>query len=188
MPFLVVNSDEDSVLPILLGGNNEEDRDYVREKLVIDKGDAVITKYIQHSVPFHKDNYFKAYMDYRCITDTSSKQWAMQLGAYTDENGMRKIGDYYCIALGSGFSSALGSKFKITLDTGVEFLGILADQKANIHTDSSNRFIDVGSRLNIVEFIVQDDMLPSIVKTMGDVNYTPGDIFKGNIIRIEEIE
>ena len=31
------------------------------------------------------DSSFKAYMDYRCITDTSSVQYEMQQQAYTDE-------------------------------------------------------------------------------------------------------
>lgn len=56
------------------------------------------------------DSSFKAYMDYRCITDTSSVQYEMQQQAYTDGRGFRKIGDDYCVALGTGFTSGCRRK------------------------------------------------------------------------------
>ena len=140
------------------------------------------------TLPSIENNGFKTYMDYRMITDTSSKQWEMQQSAYTDENGLRKIDDYYCVALGSGISDKLGNKFKITFESGETIKVIAADQKADRHTDSTNTYIDLGNgRINIVEFIVHTEKMPSIVKTMGDVSHMPGDKFYGNIVEMEAI-
>ena len=47
---------------------------------------------------------FKSYTDYRCLS-RSSAQWKLQEQAYTDENGLRKIGDAYLVALGSYYGS-----------------------------------------------------------------------------------
>lgn len=139
-------------------------------------------------LPVHDDNSFKTYMDYRMITDTTSQQWAMQQEAYTDENGLRKIGDYYCVALGSGISNSIGNKFLITLESGEQIKVIMAEQKADRHTDPSNRYIDRGDgSINIVEFIVQTENLPDIVRIMGDVSHMPGNLFFGNIVEMEEI-
>ena len=74
-------------------------------------------------------------MDYRCITDTSSVQYEMQQQAYTDGRGFRKIGDDYCVALGTGFTSGCGERFIIYLDSGYSFSAVVADVKADMHTD-----------------------------------------------------
>lgn len=141
------------------------------------------------SLPTQSDNSFKSYMDWRMITDNSSKQWEMQQQAYTDENGLRKIGDYYCVALGSGISDTLGTKFIATLDSGEKIKIIMAEQKSDRHTDESNRYMprDDGS-INLIEFIVQTERLPEIVTIMGDISYISGNLFFGNIVRMEEIK
>ena len=145
-------------------------------------------EYITVNLPHQENNSFKTYMDYRMITNTTSGQWAMQQEAYTDENGLRKIDDYYCVALGSGISDKLGKKFKITLESGETFGVIMAEQKADRHTDPSNRYIDRGNgSINVVEFIVETETMPSIVTVMGDVSHMPGNQFAGNIIAMEEI-
>ena len=140
------------------------------------------------NLPIHSDNAFKTYMDYRMITNTSSRQWSMQQEAHTDENGLRKIEDYYCVALGSGISDSLGNKYIVTLESGEKIKVIMAEQKADRHTDPTNKYIDMGNgRINIVEFIVQTESMPDIVRVMGDVSYMPGDLFFGNIVEMEEI-
>lgn len=142
---------------------------------------------IQHI--YNKENSFKAYMDYRTITDKTSKQWKMQTNAYTDRYGLRKIGEYYCIALGSGISDKLGSKFEIELSSGKKFKAILADQKSDCHTDSTNTHIQLsGGRINVIEFIVQDEMMPQVVRQMGNLDYLPGELLKGQVIKIRELK
>ena len=48
------------------------------------------------------DTAFKAYMDYRTITDTSSEQYAIQQNAWTDSRGLRRSCDDYLVAMGTG--------------------------------------------------------------------------------------
>lgn len=166
------------------------DSDMQRRVALEESVGQIVTEQVLESVdlPTGYDTAFKAYMDYRCITDTTSKQYNMQNQAYTDENGLRKIGDYYCVAMGSGVSSEIGQKYEIELDSGQVFRVIQADQKDDRHTDSSNRFIDLGNgRINIVEFIVATESLPDIVRVMGNVDYMPNDLFKGQIVEIREV-
>lgn len=156
---------------------------YIIEMEIQPKEETVVVDF-----PTGYNSSFKSYMDYRMITNTASSQWKLQQEAYTDEYGLRKVGEYYCVALGTGISDAIGNKLIITFDTGNQIKAILADQKADIHTDSSNRYIDYGNgKINIVEFVVETESMPDIVRTMGDVSYMPGNLFFGNVIAIEEI-
>lgn len=150
--------------------------------------DVPDTVYRVIEVPSHVDNSFKTYMDYRAITDHTSQQWKLQEKAYTDDNGLRKVGDYYCVALGSAFSSEIGAKFEITLEDGQTFKAILADQKADRHTDATNKYrqLDNG-KINIVEFIVDTDKLENLPKAMGDISHISDGEFAGEIIEIKEI-
>lgn len=132
------------------------------------------------------DTSIKTWMDYRAITDTSSPQWQLQQDAYTDENGLRKVGDYYCIAFGTGVSNGIGSKFKVTFDNGNEIVVIVADHKADRHTDKTNTYMNINNKANIMEFIVDSNKLDNTAKVMGDVNYISG--FEGQIIYIEEVK
>ena len=128
----------------------------------------------------------KTWMDYRAITDRSSPQWRLQQDAYTDENGLRKVGDYYCVAFGTGISNGIGSKFKVTFDNGNEISVIVADHKADRHTDKTNTYMNINDKANIMEFIVDSNKLDNTAKVMGDVNYISG--FEGQIIYIEEVD
>lgn len=132
------------------------------------------------------DTSIKTWMDYRAITDTSSPQWQLQQNAYTDENGLRKVGDYYCVAFGTGVSNGIGSKFKVTFDNGNEILVIVADHKADRHTDKTNTYMNINNKANVMEFIVDSNKLDNTAKVMGDVNYISG--FEGQIIYIEEVD
>ena len=144
---------------------------------------------VETYLPETKDSSFKSYMDYRTITDPTSRQWALQQEAYTDENGIRKVDEYYCVALGSGISSKIGEKLEISLDTGQVIKVILADQKADRHTDETNMYLDLGEgRINVVEFIVETEAMPEIVQVMGDVSYMPGAAFEGEIEEIRTAE
>lgn len=126
---------------------------------------------------------FKTYMDYTCITATGSPQYKLQQQAWTDENGLRRIDDYYCIALGSYYSKTIGDKFLITLSTGKQFKGILADQKADEDTDSNNQYTVYNG--DMIEFIVKTSSLPSSVRISGDISSIGK--FKGKITKIEKI-
>ncbi|MEG0898314.1 MAG: hypothetical protein RSF40_01210 [Oscillospiraceae bacterium] len=144
------------------------------------------------------DTSFKAFMDYGTITDRNSTQWEMQQQAHTDENGLRKIDDKYCVAMGTYYADTCGEEFVVELDTGEEFVVVVSDVKMPIHTDETNRYTTLKHKkktvhndngqamVNVVEFIVDADCLPDIVKTSGTISSLEG--FEGNIIRIEKYE
>ena len=132
------------------------------------------------------DTSFKSYMDYRTITCTSSDQYALQQQAYTDELGLRKIGGFYCVALGTYFSSQCGDKFKIYTDNGNKFYVIVADIKDDRHTDESNMYVPLSNgNANVVEFVVDTSAMSSRVAMLGDISGY--EQFSGNIIKIERI-
>lgn len=133
------------------------------------------------------DTDFKTYMDYRKITDTSSLQYALQEKAYTDSQGIRRIGDDVCVALGTGYTEGCGERFMITLDSGKEFSVIVGDIKADCHTDSTNRYVELWEgQGDVLEFIVDTKKLDKKVKLMGSIGEY--DSYKGNISSIIPIE
>lgn len=124
---------------------------------------------------------YKCYEDYKCITDTSSPQWRLQQEAYTDENGLRKVDDLYCVALGSHYGTKIGTEYIIELDTGAQFKVILADQKADCDTDVENIADGNGA---VIEFVVDTPYLDSTARKMGDISYING--FGGKVRKIYE--
>ena len=124
---------------------------------------------------------FKSYTDYRCLS-RSSAQWKLQEQAYTDENGLRKIEDAYLVAMGSYYGTTLGTKYKVTLSSGNSFTVMLCDFKDNRHTDGNNQVcLSNGS---VIEFYVESDKMPSIVRQMGSVGAL--EQFKGGIVSVEK--
>ena len=135
---------------------------------------------------------FKTYMDYRCITDKTSAQYELQQFAWTDEDGFRRIGDDYIVAMGTYYAENVGDRFRITLDTDNEITVIIGDIKQDIHTDYFNQYTPIYDENgiffsgNVLEFIVDTDVLPKIPRRLGTVSYF--DYLKGNIKTIERIE
>lgn len=153
---------------------------------------ASAVTYTSFGVP-NINTSFKTYMDYRTITNKASTQYQLiQEWAWADYegfmrcNGERDLGvddDYYLIALGSYYGSTIGTKYKITTDTGAMFYGILADQKDDRDTDSTNRY---SYNNDVVEFLVDTRTLNKDVKVMGSANvYMP---LNGSITEIEKID
>lgn len=134
-----------------------------------------------YSVPKEASS-FKTYMSYKCIS-SSSPQGKLQKKAYTSPNGLRKVGKYYCIALGSYYGSKIGTKYKITLSSGKYFWGILADQKANCHTNSTNQYTLRNG--DVIEFVVDTPKLPLSVRISGSISSISK--FKGKVKKIEKV-
>lgn len=132
------------------------------------------------------DTSFKAYMGYHKITNTSSKQWALQQKATTDYLGFRKYDkNYYMVALGTYYAKEVGQRFIITLDSGKSFLAITGDIKDDRHTDDKNQYAGTIQHKNVVEFIVDvEQMDPYILNTLGNISALG---FEGNITSIEEV-
>lgn len=152
---------------------------------------AISVTYTQMDVP-PINSSFKTYMDYRAITNHSSNQWKyISTWGWVDGegfmrcNGERDLGindDYYLVAMGSYYSSEIGTKFRIKTDTGNQFYVALGDQKANCDTDYKNQY---SYNNDILEMIVNTPTLNSIVKLMGTANvYMP---LNGSITSIEKM-
>lgn len=124
---------------------------------------------------------FKSYMDYRMIT--CGAQLELQKQAYTDANGCRKVGNYFCIALGSYYGSEIGAKYRIHLSDGTSFLGILADQKADKDTNATNQYT-IYNR-DIIEFVVDTNCLPSTVQLSGSLSSL--EKFEGKVVGIDKL-
>lgn len=135
---------------------------------------------------------FKTYMDYRCITDKTSAQYELQQFAWTDEDGFRRIGNDYIVAMGTYYAENVGDRFKITLDTDNEITVIIGDIKQDVHTDYFNQYTPIYDENgiffsgNVLEFIVDTDVLPKVPRRLGTVSYF--NYLKGNIKSIERIE
>ncbi len=176
--------------------NNGVTRDVSLEELKDEQllGYQSCKAFIQYDVP-DINSSFKAYMDYRKITNTSSDQYKLiQTKGYTDEYGFMRVNSegeidngeaYYMIALGSYYGTEIGTKYRIKTDTGKTFYGILADCKDDIHTDPTNRYTTVGTP-NVVEFLVDSNTLIHTVKYHGTANHH--EPLNGKIISIEKIE
>ena len=138
--------------------------------------------YIDYELPKATKGSFKTFMDYRTITDETSKQYALQRLATTDENGLRKFNNKYIVAMGTYYSHYVGKEFVLTLDNSQEINVIVGDIKQDIHTDVNRQYAMLTG--NVVEFIVDEDKLPKNVLRTGDVSHLG---LKGNITRIEEV-
>lgn len=116
-----------------------------------------------------KKNTLKSYMDYRTITDRTSKQYKLQnRKAYTGKYGIRMINGRYCVAVGSYYTKRIGAYLDIQLKNGTVIPCILSDTKSDRHTDSRNRINPNGS---VVEFVVKTNRLSKKVRKMGDLSY-----------------
>lgn len=152
----------------------EEERQQL--ELKIDDLKRIQNKLIQQNSSL---GTFKSYTDYKCLARNSA-QWKLQEQAYTDENGLRKIGDAYMVALGSYYGTTLGTKYTVTLSNGSVFQIILCDCKKNIHTDANNqKTLSDGS---VLEFYVDTSVLPKSVKTSGTISSI--NFFSGSVVSI----
>ncbi len=152
---------------------------------------AMTATYIELGVP-NIDSSFKSYMDYRCITNTSSPQYRyISRWGWSDWDGFmrcdaeRDLGiesDYYLIAMGSYYGTEIGTKYRITTDTGNVFYGVLADCKANCDTNITHQY---SHNNDVIEFIVDSSCLDRNVKLFGSANvYMP---LNGKIVSVEKI-
>lgn len=152
--------------------NNEED----------DKVPVIIeeTYYIDMDVPESKP--FKSYMDARLITSTNSAQYKLKSEYELDESGIYMIDGRYACAIGSYYTTEIGTKFDVVMESGEVIPCILADCKADEHTDNLGQY--TISNDSIVEFIVHSPtLIPNISNrwgNTGDVS-TLGGIFEGEI-------
>lgn len=138
------------------------------------------------------DTSFKSYMSYKCITNKKSEQYKLQTKAWTDDDGLRRFGDAYLVAMGTYYSDHCGKKFEVTFDTNETIIVMVGDIKNDKHTDSKNQYSPVYNEYgelisaNVLEFIVDTSELNKKAKRLGSVENCAN--LKGNIISIIEIE
>lgn len=120
-----------------------------------------------YTVP--KNSGFKSYMHYEAITNTNSKQYKLQKEyAYTGNYGIRMVNGRYCIALGSHFTTKIGQYVDLILENGTVIPCVLADGKADKHTDEQN-IVTIHNGC-VAEFVVSSSLEPK-AKKRGDVSY-----------------
>lgn len=138
-------------------------------------------------IPYGQTDCF-LYMDYRAITDTSSKQWELQQSAWTDWQGFRRIGDDYCVALGTYYGE-IGDRFRVTTDKGNSYSVIMSDAKGYdaVSYDGYKSWYHVCGygRINLIEFVVDGNLIPNECWQMGDMGVI--DSIGGNVVSIERI-
>ena len=160
---------------------NEDNSDLESDSDKNDIPNIYLSEYELYDTP---DNcHFKSFMDYRTITDKTSKQFDMQNNeAYTDVNtGLRMVNDRYCIAVGSFYTKTIGKKIDVVLENGTIIPCIFAEAKSDEHTDKlTHRQNSNGS---VIEFIVDTPLLDNRVIHTGNIE-SVDDYFKGEIIEI----
>lgn len=155
----------------------------------INKTASFKTEYIRKnecelpSVPTH----VKFFTDYRYYSLWYTPHYRLQQSAWTDEQGLRRYNEDYIVALGSFYSTDIGDRFEITLDTGKTFTVILGDGKVDEDCDSRNMYtpcIDYGGNAaaNLLEFVIDETVLDSEVYSYGSLDYL--EQFKGNIVEM----
>lgn len=121
-------------------------------------------KCITYNTP---DSKLMSYMSYKAITNTSSKQYKLQQKAYTGKYGIRQVKGRFCIAVGSYYTTTIGTYIDLILENGTVIPCILADCKADEHTDGNNILTYDGS---LAEFVVDTDSLVYDAKYTGDIH------------------
>lgn len=156
---------------------------------------------ISFNMPTISDTSFKGYMCMHKVTSTTSKQYKfLHSGLFeltTNKYGIMMYKDYYVVAMASYYTNyKVGSTFRITLDTGIQFDVITGDEKADGDTDSLNMYRPKGSgRGEIVEFIIAcgaDGKVCNKYHTMSSEHRALGNLsslgFEGNVVKVEKLD
>ncbi len=127
----------------------------------------------------------KSYMDYKCITDSTSPQYKLQrLYGATNNFGIRTVNNRLCIALGSFYTHNVGQYVDLILADDTVLHCIIGDQKKNIDTHNNN---SIGNDGGVAEFVVQTSALSPEVRRMGDISYA-SESFKQPVKMIRVID
>lgn len=123
-----------------------------------------------YEIPYNgKYGGYKSYIDYTAITDKTSKQYAIQKMAVTDNNSFRKVNDRYLISLGSYFNAPIGSYVDILLGNGITINCIVGEIKPDENTDTKYHIWTENNCATA--FIVDTHFIDDIAIATGDVSY-----------------
>lgn len=124
----------------------------------------------------------KKWMDYRCFSKRT-RQGQLQQYCITDSYGLRQVDGVYCIAVGSRFGTTIGQRLDLVLANGTVIPCVMADQKANVHTDATNTFSNTTQNLCCSEFVVQTERLDREAAKRGDTSFVC-DIWCSPVVKI----
>lgn len=124
---------------------------------------------ISKIVVINQTKSFKSYMPYDSVTTKSSKQYKVRQLAHTSEYGLRKVGDRYCVAVGTTIASNAGTYVDVILQNGTVIPCVVGDIKADIHTNTGN--ITTSDNGCVCEFLVNTKMLPRYIKKTGNISH-----------------
>jgi len=133
--------------------------------------------------PVERKNYacstssVKSYMDYRAITNTSSRQYKYikQYMTVGDDGYLRDKDGNIGIALGSHFGE-IGSKYEVVLDTGRTFRVVKIEEKADRHV---NNGCEHKQDHSVIEFVVDSSKMPKA---------SNGYVYSGNFNNVEQFK
>jgi hypothetical protein len=128
--------------------------------------------------------HVKFFTDYRYYNLRYTPHYRLQQAAWTDSQGLRRYNDDYIVALASYYTTKIGDRFEVTLDTGKVFTVIFGDGKVDADCDSKKMYTpcvdyDGNDAANLLEFIIDEKMLSSEVYNYGSIDCL--DEFKGNV-------
>lgn len=142
-------------------------------------------KYKRYKSP--SNNTFKSCLPANCLTHNTSLPQGRLRKKYTLDykTGVYKVGDRYCVALGSYYTTKIGTKIDLVLShNGRKHVlkCILADQKADKDTVNNHKVHKDGS---VAEFVVHSKVMSYKARYVhGDVSYA-GKQFRGKIVQIK---
>lgn len=134
-------------------------------------------------------NTTKSYMDGATVTDETSNQYQLLSQMHVNDRGHYETDDgFLAVALGS-YYGPVGTKYIITLDSGVQLKAIKADEKADEHMIGGCTHYQDGS---MMEFILDSE---TAANYYGEMNgYVAGgnlnniDMWKGAIVSIQRVD
>lgn len=134
----------------------------------------------------------KTYMDYRAVTNTSSKQyWFIRENMTVDNNtGFLYDEDGFIgVALGSYYGE-IGDRFYFTLDSGVILPVVKIDEKSDRDTDSTHCYHVLDT--SVIEFVISTEHANEYFGYYGNGlvlqgNYSNYQEFKGSIVKVEKV-
>ena len=129
----------------------------------------------------------KLFTDYHVYNLWYTPHYRLQQLSWTDSQGFRRYNNDYIVALGSYYSTDIGDRFKITLDTGKTFTVILGDGKVDADCDSKNMYtpcIDYegNAAANLLEFVIDENVMLVEVYSYGSVDYIED--FQGDVVEM----
>lgn len=134
----------------------------------VDLTQAPEPQWVEMDVP--SNNSFKSYMDYRKVTDIKSEQYAFLQICEDSACGIMLSEGRYCIAVGSYYTTEIGTRIDLVMENSSIVPCIVAECKNNDHTDTLNQQHLVDK--SVIEFVVNVDNLSDYVRyTRGDCSF-----------------